>query len=201
MRKMNNILKPFGPSIGKFKVSKEIIKKLIKITDGMSTDISYALVGRIDEQLEYSSDSFKDYFSSKIKEYTKNVYEYQVEVMNKNTKPNVDIKLGGMWVNNQYENEYNPVHLHPDGSHLTSVLYLKVPNIPAENFPDGHLHIINNSQNLHNSGSMELTDYFVYPKVGDFYIFPSYLKHTAYPFKGKGVRRSLVINSKIEVSI
>ncbi len=114
--------------------------------------------------------------------------------MNKNMKPSADIEIMAMWINNQYENEYNPAHIHPDGSHLTSVLYLKVPDISTNDFPDGHLHLINNSSVVTN---LELTDYFINPKVGDFYIFPSYLKHTAYPFKGKGLRRSLVVNSII----
>ena len=32
------------------------------------------------------------------------------------------------------------------------------------------------------------------PKVGDLYIFPSHLRHTAYPFYGEGERRSISMN-------
>lgn len=200
---MNDILKPFGPSIGKYKLSDDDINKLLKITDKLSEnydkeiEVSRKLVGRIHEQLYYTDDTFVDYFISKMEKYVFDVYNYQGMLANRkyDGKPKIDIKV--MWLNNQVENEYNPAHIHPDGSHLTSVLYLKVPDKMTDKFPDGKLHIINNSQCSYNSGNLELTDYFVSPEVGDFYIFPSYLKHAAYPFKGEGVRRSLVINSSI----
>ena len=36
------------------------------------------------------------------------------------------------------------------------------------------------------------------PKVGDFYLFPNYLMHTAYPFKRDGERRSFSFNVDID---
>ena len=69
---MNDILKPFGPSIGKYKLSDDDINKLLKITDKLSEnydkeiEVSRKLVGRIHEQLYYTDDTFVDYFISKI---------------------------------------------------------------------------------------------------------------------------------------
>ena len=41
--------------------------------------------------------------------------------------------------------------------------------------------------------------YEIKPKVGDFYIFPHYLMHTVYPFKGTDEeRRSISFNAVID---
>ena len=34
----------------------------------------------------------------------------------------------------------------------------------------------------------------VKPEVGQIFMFPSWLQHTVYPFRGKGIRRSLSFN-------
>ena len=39
------------------------------------------------------------------------------------------------------------------------------------------------------------------PKVGDFYLFPHYMMHNVYPFKGKGERRSMSFNVSIDENI
>ena len=41
----------------------------------------------------------------------------------------------------------------------------------------------------------------IIPKVGEFYFFPNYLMHTAYPFSSKGERRSFSFNAEIDNSI
>jgi hypothetical protein len=32
------------------------------------------------------------------------------------------------------------------------------------------------------------------PEVGDMYVFPGYIQHTVYPFKGDGERRCIAFN-------
>ena len=39
------------------------------------------------------------------------------------------------------------------------------------------------------------------PKVGDFYLFPHYMMHNVYPFKGNGERRSMSFNVSIDENI
>ena len=39
------------------------------------------------------------------------------------------------------------------------------------------------------------------PKVGDFYLFPHYMMHNVYPFKGHGERRSMSFNVSIDEDI
>ena len=41
----------------------------------------------------------------------------------------------------------------------------------------------------------------VVPKVGDFYFFPNYLMHTAYPFTVEGERRSFSFNLEVDKKI
>ena len=86
---MNDILKPFGPSIGKYKLSDDDINKLLKITDKLSEnydkeiEVSRKLVGRIHEQLYYTDDTFVDYFISKMEKYVFDVYNYQGMLANR----------------------------------------------------------------------------------------------------------------------
>ncbi len=39
------------------------------------------------------------------------------------------------------------------------------------------------------------------PKVRDFYLFPSYLMHTVYPFKTPGERRSFSLNINVKIEM
>ena len=43
-------------------------------------------------------------------------------------------------------------------------------------------------------GSHSCSSFLIKPKVGDFYVFPSYLFHSVYPFYTKGERRSFSMN-------
>jgi len=219
------IIQPFGCSIGKYKLPDNILKGIIKVTDNItenykadgreSYNLGSQLVGRLNEQLSFSPpmlyDEYEDYnqFLLRLMEkYVYGVWGSQVKSM-KDMKMSTQVDLGmrkivakthKIWINNQVENEYNPAHVHPDGvSKLTSVLFLKVPKcITIKDKPDGYLHIIGSSQEQMKSGNLEFSDYFIKPKAGYFYIFPSYLKHTAYPFRGDGIRRTLVLNSDFD---
>ena len=39
---------------------------------------------------------------------------------------------------------------------------------------------------------------FIKPELGKFYVFPHYLMHLVYPFKGKEERRSISFNGEID---
>ena len=39
---------------------------------------------------------------------------------------------------------------------------------------------------------------FIKPELGKFYVFPHYLMHLVYPFKGKDERRSISFNGEID---
>ena len=80
---------------------------------------------------------------------------------------------------------------------ISTIMYLKVPEfLPSINSigdDDGCITFLGGGR----SGSFTHNLLKLKPKVGDFYIFPSHLYHTVYPFKtdGNSERRSVSFNS------
>ena len=109
--------------------------------------------------------------------------------------------LNSIWVNQMFQHEYNPVHVHQGSLYtgLSSVMILKLPEqtgveYSAEDTPtNGKLQILGNS-----SGQFCNTDYAPNVEVGKFYIFPYDLRHTVYPFNGSELRRTLSFNCDVD---
>ena len=107
------------------------------------------------------------------------------------------------WVVRQFKNEYNPTHWH--GGHISGAGFLKVPKILGEsvqkkkeiNYRGGNLQLIHGSRMFTCPST-----YNIIPEVGDFYLFPNYLMHTVFPFKGTDdERRSISFNATIDDEI
>ena len=111
------------------------------------------------------------------------------------------LHLNSVWVNNMFEHEYNPVHVHQGTlfTGLSSVMILKLPKsfgveYSSNDSPqNGRLQILGSS-----SGQFCAIDYQPELKERDFYIFPYDMRHTVYPFNGPGMRRSLSANMDVE---
>jgi|TARA_R110002020_G_scaffold73697_2_gene189039 hypothetical protein len=109
--------------------------------------------------------------------------------------------LNSVWVNQMFEHEYNPVHVHQGTlfTGLSSVMILKLPEsfgaeYSAEGQPqNGRLQILGSA-----SGQFAAIDYQPELKERDFYIFPYDMRHCVYPFNGPGMRRSLSANMDVE---
>ena len=109
--------------------------------------------------------------------------------------------LNSVWVNQMFEHEYNPVHVHQGTlfTGLSSVMILKLPESfgveysSADSPQNGRLQILGSS-----SGQFAAIDYQPELKERDFYIFPYDMRHTVYPFNGPGMRRSLAANMDVE---
>ena len=83
--------------------------------------------------------------------------------------------------------DFNPAHFHTD-CHLSGLLYLKIPD-GMERDSGGNLHF------LHGSPTIFYTNqYQVAPKVGDTYLWPSWLQHFVYPYKCEGERWVMPFN-------
>ena len=194
------VISPFGPKIGKFKLSSQIIKKINievdKITEKKSLykklDYSKQLVGQVKQEFQLPKEF--------IKKNLHKIIEKEVKAfIHKTTKKRVKaIKILNFWIVRQYKNEYNPVHYH-DG-HLSAVGYLKVPKnlnkSKKQVKTNGTIDFINGSKNflcesIHNH----------VPKVGDIIFFPNYLMHTAYPFNVEGERRSFSLNIQLDQKV
>ena len=192
---MQNI-KPFGPTIGKTKISKRFFEKLNKEFESKSNsrkvDYSSKLASQIKNEIKISNNFIKKSLEKEIKA---NIRKF---LFNEKIKEIKDIKILNLWVVSQFKGEYNPIHYH-EGD-LSGVGYLKLPKGMTNNKlvknkklkTNGTIDFINGQR-----GFLSKSIYNVLPKVKDLLIFPNYLMHTAYPFNIEGERRSFSFNAKI----
>jgi len=192
---MKNI-KPFGPSIGKTKISDKFFKKLNKEFDAKSKskkiDYSSKLASQIKNELKISDKFVKQNLEKELKICVKKF------LFNENIKNIKEIKILNLWVVRQFKGEYNPIHYH-EGD-LSGVGYLKLPKGMTNNKlvknkklkTNGTIDFINGQK-----GFLSKSIHNVVPKIREMLIFPNYLMHTAYPFNIDGERRSFSFNVKI----
>jgi uncharacterized protein (TIGR02466 family) len=192
---MKNI-KPFGPSIGKARISKKFLDILNKEFDEKSKskkiDYSSKLASQIKKELKISDKFTKKYLDYELK---KNIIKF---LLNEKIKKIKELKILNLWVVRQFKGEYNPIHYH-EGD-LSGVGYLKLPKGMTSNKmvknkkakTNGTIDFINGQR-----GFLSKSIYNVVPKIRELIIFPNYLMHTAYPFNIEGERRSFSFNAKI----
>ena len=192
---MKNI-KPFGPSIGKTKISKKFSDKLNNEFDSKSNskkiDYSSKLASQIKNELRISNNFIKKNLEKELKESINNF------LLNEKIQNIKEIKILNFWIVRQFKGEYNPIHYH-EGD-LSGVGYLKLPKGMTNNKmvknkklkTNGTIDFINGQK-----GFLSKSIYNVIPKIRDLLIFPNYLMHTAYPFNIEGERRSFSFNAKI----
>ena len=100
-----------------------------------------------------------------------------------------------VWCVSQWGGDFNPLHIH--SGDLSGVLYLKVPEGLEEEYKNedhhpavGDIEFITGVPQAFSRNSIKVS-----PKVGDLYVFPAWLHHTAYPFRTKDQeRRSISFN-------
>ena len=192
---MKNI-KPFGPSIGKTKISKKFSDKLNNEFDSKSNskkiDYSSKLASQIKNELKISNNFIKKNLEKELKD---SINKFLSNEKIQNIK---EIKILNLWIVRQFKGEYNPIHYH-EGD-LSGVGYLKLPKGMTNNKmvknkklkTNGTIDFINGQK-----GFLSKSIYNVVPKIRDLLIFPNYLMHTAYPFNIEGERRSFSFNAKI----
>ena len=192
---MKNI-KPFGPSIGKTKISDKFFNKLNKEFDAKSKskkiDYSSKLASQIKNELKISDKFIKQNLERELK------FSVKKFLFNENIKNIKEIKILNLWVVRQFKGEYNPIHYH-EGD-LSGVGYLKLPKGMTNNKlvknkklkTNGTIDFINGQK-----GFLSKSIHNVVPKIKEMLIFPNYLMHTAYPFNIDGERRSFSFNVKI----
>tara|TARA_B100000780_G_scaffold269933_1_gene229228 strand:- start:869 stop:1459 length:591 start_codon:yes stop_codon:yes gene_type:complete len=186
----------FGPTLGKGRLSKTIIKRINNFIDitaiSKSNDYSSKLASQIKNEIKLSTVFIKKNLS---KELIKNITEYLKKSKVYKIKK---VKIINVWVVKQFKNEYNPIHYH-DGL-ISGVGYLKIPKNMNQNKiiknkkikTNGTIDFINGQKNF-----LSKSIYNLNPKVRDLLIFPNYLMHSAYPFNVDGERRSFSFNAKI----
>ena len=207
-KKNEEYLAPFGPVMGYKKLSDSFVKKMNTLMKMELDDWSEQLVGKVKEELRFS----KEIESLWLKEVSQFIGRFSAYAEHRNSfginaldieKYNYGIQIASGWFVRQFENEYNPLHIHT-GARLSCVGYLALPNGIEkeweEDYKDhhpanGHIQFAHGTPSGYSN-----TNFMVKPQVGDFYVFPAELFHCVYPFKTKGERRSFSVNfSFIEV--
>ena len=213
--KMNyNLHSPWSDILFETTLPPMILEKMIELSDEVLADskrISWGknLAGQIKEELQLESKLLKkenllDFFSNMIQEYIHQCNLQQalpgqhqhVEAV----KNHIQVVINSMWIVEQQPGEYNPIHTHT-GCDISSVMYLKAPNfLPSEKTErddDGTIYFIGSSspKTKLNTNSLK-----VKPMPGQFFIFPSHLQHTVYPYKTNDnfARRSVSFNASFE---
>ncbi len=98
-------------------------------------------------------------------------------------KPDVDAELKSAWIVIQLEGDYGVIHNHLPNDY-SGIIYLECPEgINGKTYPDGMLNIMD-AEGVHS----------IPPIPGTIYFWPSDLNHLVYPFKGRGVRKSISFN-------
>ena len=98
----------FGPTLGKGKLSKKILKIINNHVDktviSKKNDYSSKLVSQIKDEVKLNNAFIKKNLS---KELIQNIKKYlQVSGV-----PNIkEVKIINLWVVRQFKNEYNPIH-------------------------------------------------------------------------------------------
>ena len=189
-------LKPFGPTLGRGKLSRKFISIMNSHIDksiiSKKNDYSSKLVSQIKNEIKITNSFINKNLS---KELIKNIKIY---LKDSNITKIKEIKIINLWVVKQRINEYNPIHYH--NGQLSGVGYLKIPKNMNENKmlknkkikTNGTIDFINGQRNF-----LSKSIYNLNPKVGDLLLFPNYLMHTAYPFNISAERISFSFNVKI----
>ena len=115
-----------------------------------------------------------------------------------NLYPSIEnIHLAQCWMVSQYKNEYNPWHKH--SGNFSAVMYLKIPE-GMNDFMDREYNDHYPASGLIQFMYGEAQDFrsdtlMCKPEVGKMFLFPSWLRHSVYPFYCEGERRSLSFNA------
>tara|TARA_Y100000992_G_scaffold299129_1_gene265425 strand:- start:1759 stop:2391 length:633 start_codon:yes stop_codon:yes gene_type:complete len=202
------LIRPFGPSIAKVKIPKQLVDDINNYVDNIITNEKKSkelsagskLAGDVTQEFKLEQE-----FSKKVgwlDFISKSVFQWINMSRNVSIK---EFKMIDSWVVRQFQNEYNPVHMH--GGHVSGAGFLKVPKTlgkhiqeekaGSKNYAGGTLNLIHGSKQFLSKATFQIK-----PEVGDFYFFPNYMMHTVYPFRDTDEeRRSISFNAFVDQSV
>jgi uncharacterized protein (TIGR02466 family) len=208
------LVAPFSPSIIKARMPQAVVTDLNARIDAIverrdeaaARDWSKHLAGAVSTELRITdiihemtalSDFLYDVgrtFSYRCENALMHYSGYDQTEELQDKRLTIEIKEG--WVNDMVAGDYNPAHFH-QGCLYSSVGFLRTP-------PDYEAEFHADKARQNTAGCLQFIDsrsavgvknlFTVKPVVGDFYLWPSWMLHTVYPFKSPGVRRSIAIN-------
>ena len=204
---------PFSVPVLEFNLEMPYVDMLNEYSEGISKDKAKSkeldwskhLVGNVVQEHaiehemwlrcpEDDKDSLLDYMNSVGNHYMDQVYgniPNEPNAYRGKSRPDVNtLFVNTSWIVNQVAGDFNPPHMHY--GHISCAGWLKVPEciLNGEERDEAGCFEI-----YHGAPQMMLdVKYPIKPAVGKFVMFPSWLQHTVYPFRGKGIRRSMSFN-------
>ena len=217
----DKFLEPFSPAILERKVPQKFIDIVNRVGDEVLSDetksrewdFSENLVGKVRKEVQipivdkaekkYCLDYMKESCLLFLQEMLKKNRTYEWNKLtgvgtSQNLYPSLEnIHLANSWIVSQYKGEYNPWHKH--SGNFSAVMYLKIPegmNDFMEKEYEDHYPSSGLIQFMYGESQDFRSDTLTcLPEVGRMYLFPSWLKHSVYPFYCEGERRSLSFNA------
>ena len=218
-------LEPFSATI----LERQVPDRFIEIVNGIGDevlsddttsaewDFSENLVGKVSKEVQipltnkeerkYTLDFMKESCLLYLQQMIEKNRSYEWNKMTglgtpANLYPSIDnIHIAQCWLVSQYKNEYNPWHKH--SGNFSSVMYLKIPE-GMNDFMDREYNDHYPASGLIQFMYGEAQDFrsdtlMCKPEVGKMFLFPSWLRHSVYPFYCEGERRSLSFNAYYKV--
>ena len=217
----DKFLEPFSPAILERQVPQKFIDIVNRVGDEVLSDetksrewdFSENLVGKVRKEVQipivdkaekkYCLDYMKESCLLFLQEMLKKNRTYEWNKLtgvgtSQNLYPSLEnIHLANSWIVSQYKGEYNPWHKHSGNN--SAVMYLKIPvgmNDFMEKEYEDHYPSSGLIQFMYGESQDFRSDTLTcLPEVGKMYLFPSWLKHSVYPFYCEGERRSLSFNA------
>ena len=214
-------LEPFSATI----LERQVPDRFIEIVNGIGDevlsddttsaewDFSENLVGKVSKEVQipltnkeerkYTLDFMKESCLLYLQQMIEKNRSYEWNKMTglgtpANLYPSIDnIHIAQCWLVSQYKNEYNPWHKH--SGNFSSVMYLKIPegmNAFMDKEYNDHYPASGLIQFMYGEAQDFRSDTLMCkPEVGKMFLFPSWLRHSVYPFYCEGERRSLSFNA------
>jgi len=199
---------PLGQTVLKYQVPLDVFNTINHIYETKYPTLPPAnkqLVGKIEKE---HSLFYQGRDTSKMHHHnilTNNVLQWIDKVMdhylNVNKIKGYKKSLNSIWVNQMFQHEYNPVHVHQGSlfTGLSSVMILKLPKSFGTEYSSEHAPMNGKLQIMGNgAGQFASMDYSPDIQERDFYIFPYDVRHCVYPFNGPGYRRTLSANMDVD---
>ena len=201
-------VRPFGPVILKLELSEEILKDLNQdcqdISDNKKEKVDWSdqLAGRVEEECHITKNlliKHAVWFNAVTSKYL-----FPDDKAFKENAGKFKVGIASGWYVRSFDGDFNPAHFHT-GCQISCIGFLKLPDDMEEYWKEedkdhnpfgGYTDFRYGTIGLNCANNMK-----VKPKVGDFYMFPSWLDHQVYPFRSKfkkpdvkGERRSFSLN-------
>ena len=191
-----------------------VLEKMIAISDKVLADskrINWGknLAGQVKEESLITpelleKENLTGFFGNMVQEYVHqcNLQKAPPDQSSymESIKKDITIDLQSVWIVEQQQGEYNPIHTHKNCD-ISAVMYLRVPEFLSSEKPDrdddGSINFIGSTSEY---SQLRINSVKVKPQPGQFFIFPSHMMHTVYPYKTNDnfARRSVSFNAKFE---